>query len=230
LEKPSAHPSALYDRANGFLLGCFITMMRFRAARRFAVHRLRVGEFLDEFGLTVELPGTRREFRPKADDLFEVVVRGVHQQAPTMGDFALVGAMACSDGFTRLAGRDVNDEVRQEACEILARHGLAATKLYDRFLAHVVREAEHAAGPGVFADSVLTPALSLLAAAIEPLPPEAATCFVAMPFKRPFSRYFNLFYRSLAEALGCRALRMWGGLSGEAYVDSCWFSCGAAAG
>ena len=48
--EPEARPrSGLYDRANGFALGCFLTLIRFRFARPlFHVHRARILEFIEE--------------------------------------------------------------------------------------------------------------------------------------------------------------------------------------
>ena len=148
VSKPPVQRSALYDRANGFLLGCFLVLMRYRFARSsFAVHRHRVAEFLEEEGLTLKLPATHREFAGKADALLQQAVLRCHRHSPALGDFALAGAMACIDGVTRLAAQGVNDDLRREACDILARHGLAAAKLYDRFLALIVHEAEDAESP-----------------------------------------------------------------------------------
>ena len=65
----------------------------------------------------------------------------------------------------------------------------------------------------------LTPAMDLLTGTLEPLETDNAMCFVAMPFRRPYAGYFAQFYRPLATAMECRAFRMWGGLSGEAYVE-----------
>jgi hypothetical protein len=212
--------SALYHRTNGFLLGCFLVLMRYRFARsKFRVHRARVLEFFDEAKLPIRLPASHPEFSRKADTILQQAVRRSHALSAELGDFALAGAMACLDGVTRLAGSSTSDDLRTETCDILARHGLDAARLYERFLALVARSAADAESPGVQVDTVLTPALGLLVDTIEPLPVDPSTCFVAMPFRPPFAGYFTAFYRPLAAAQDCCALRMWGGLSGEAYVD-----------
>jgi hypothetical protein len=52
-------------------------------------------------------------------------------------------------------------------------------------------------------DTFLTPAMDLLTNAREPLEADSSMCFVAMPFKAPYSNYFDLLYRPLAAALDC---------------------------
>jgi hypothetical protein len=49
----------------------------------------------------------------------------------------------------------------------------------------------------------------MLVKMIEPLQVEEETCFVAMPFKPPFSGYFGRLYRPFARAMDCAAYRMW---------------------
>src|SRR5205823_12410313 len=92
-------------------------------------------------------------------------------------------------------------------------------ELYDRFLAEVHEAAAESKAAGLRVADFLSPALDLLRKTIEPLPVEPATCFVAMPFARPYAGYFGRFYRPLLRELDQFALRAWGGLSGEEYVD-----------
>lgn len=107
--------------------------------------------------------------------------------------------------------------MRGAACAILERQGLQGAALYERFLARIrLASEEH---PGVRVDTVLSPALELLIDGIEPLPVDPQTCFVAMPFRGAFAGYYGKLSAPLAEELGAAALRMWGGLSGEAHVD-----------
>lgn len=210
--------SPLYCRANGFMLGSFLALARHRFARPlYRVHRARVEEFMAELDVPVRLPPTHRDYDRAADRVLQEHVLICRNQAVELGDFVLLGAMAVIDGTTRLAGAFESDDLRHEACAILERHGLLASGLYDRYLARVRLASEEQ--PGVRVDSVLSPALALLLDCLEPLPADPQSCFVAMPFRGAFAGYFGRFYRPLAEELDAAALRMWGGLSGEAYVD-----------
>lgn len=210
--------SPLYCRANGFMLGAFLALARYGFARSlYRVHRARIQEFMVELDFPVKLPTSHRVYDRVADRVLQEYVLICRNQAAELGDFVLLGAMVVIDGTTRLAGAVESDDMRHEACAILERHGLPASGLYDRYLARIrLASEEH---PGVLVDSVLSPALELLVDCIEPLPVDPQTCFVAMPFRGTFAGYFGTFYRPLAEELDAAALRMWGGLSGEAYVD-----------
>ena len=115
-----------------------------------------------------------------------------------------------------------SDDLRNQATRFLRRYKFDGEALYDRFLIRVRQEADDAEASGrsgVHIDTFLTPAMEMLVSTIEPLPTDTPTCFVAMPFRKPYADYYPLFYRPLALELECLPFRMWGGLSGEAYVD-----------
>lgn len=210
--------SPLYCRANGFMLGCFLALARYRFARPlYRVHRMRIQEFMAELDFPVQLPPSHRDYERAADRVLQEYVLICRNQAAELGGFVLLGAMVVIDGTMRLAGSVESDALRDEACGILDRHGLEASKLYERYLARIRVASDER--PGVLVDTVLSPALGLLADCIEPLPVDPQTCFVAMPFRGAFAGHFRTLYRPLADELGAAALRMWGGLSGEAYVD-----------
>jgi hypothetical protein len=210
--------SPLYCRANGFMLGCFLALARYRFARPlYRVHRARIQAFMAELDFPVQLPAKHRDYGHAADRVLQEYVLICRNQAAELGDFVLLGAMAVIDGTTRLAGTVDSDDMRHEACGILERHGLQATALYDRYLARIRLASD--AHPGVRVDTVLSPALELLVDCVDPLPVDPQTCFVAMPFRGAFAGYYGTLYAPLAAELGAAALRMWGGLSGEAYVD-----------
>ena len=186
------------------------------------MHRRRILEFLHEADLAIELPASQRAYDSQVDQLLQDVILACRERSAELADFALLGGIATIDASLRLSEEPVIEDLRQTATEILARHSLDGEALYDRFLAYVRKtddEAKAEGLTGVRIDTVLTPAMDLLTNAIEPLPADPAMCFVAMPFKPPYARYFELLYRPLASALDCGAFRMWGGLSGEAYVE-----------
>jgi hypothetical protein len=212
---------ALYQRTNGFVLGCFLALIRFRFARAgFRQHRQRMLEFLAEIRADVALPATQRAYDAAADKTLIAVVKACARRSTQTADFALLGSLCCIDAVQRLAGAPASEELRDQAVDILRRRGIArACAVYERFLAqvadaHTQREGSHA----VHIDDVLGPALELLTRAIEPLRPDPLCAFVAMPFRPPYAGYYDRLYRPLAREMHFDAFRMWGGLSGEAYV------------
>jgi hypothetical protein len=219
---PEARKS-LYDRANGFTLGCFLTLIRYRFARpKFRFHRMRIAEFLAEEKLTIALPASQTAYSAVADAKLQEVVLACRTRSQELADFALLGALATLDATLRLSDEPLIEELRTEAIDVLKRHKLDGDKLYQRYLAYVRKssdEATESGKTGIHIDTFLTPAIDLLTGALEPLETDQAMCFVAMPFKRPYATYFERFYRPLATAMECHAFRMWGGLSGEAYVE-----------
>ncbi len=215
--------SSLYDRSNGFTLGCFLTLIRFKFARPlFHVHRARIAEFIDEEQLAISLPASHAAYAAVADSTLQDVVLACRTRSRELADFALLGGLATIDATLRLSDAPVIEDLRTQAIDILARHGLDGERLYARYLAYVRKTADEARESGqtdIQIDMFLTPAMDLLTGALEPLEADHAMCFVAMPFRRPYATYFTRFYRPLAGAMECRAFRMWGGLSGEAYVE-----------
>ena len=211
--------STLYCRTNGFMLGLFAGLIRYRFARPlFAQQRLRVLAFLDEAHLELPIPEDPDAYSREADALMHQLVLGAFRQAPELGRFVYIGGSAIVDAAMRAAGTVESDELRDAVVGFLDESGLEGAPLYERFLAEVAHE-RAGARPRVLIDQVLSPALRLLRDAIEPLPPDPMTCFVAMPFKPPYAGYFGTLYRPIAAALQGSALRMWGGLSGEDYVE-----------
>ncbi len=215
--------SSLYDRANGFSLGCFLALIRYKFARRdYRFHRARIMEFAAEAELSFAVPSSQRTYDQVADRVLQEAVLGCKLESPELADFVLLGAMAVIDATLRLSDEPVIEDMRTEAIDIMVRHALDGGKLYERYLAYVRKladEAKEAGDNDVKIDTFLTPAMDLLTGVLEPLPQDDAMCFVAMPFKRPYAGYFASFYRPLAQAMECRVFRMWGGLSGEAYVE-----------
>ena len=66
---------------------------------------------------------------------------------------------------------------------------------------------------------MVSAALWLARARIEPLPEEPSSAFVSMPFAEPFATRYRQFYVPLLRAQGFRALRAWGGVAFEDYWD-----------
>lgn len=212
--------SSLYCRANGFLLGCFQMLIRYEFARKlYPFHLARMREFLAEAEIAVELPGDPHVYAKHADELMQTLVMACLQRNKELGEFAFIGGASVLDASMRAAGTVESDELRDQIAGTLERNGLDGAALYERFLAEVAHERAQAGRPRLLIDQFLSPAMRLLRDAISALPSDEHTCFIAMPFKAPYASYFASFYRPFANALDCTALRMWGGLSGEDYVD-----------
>lgn len=215
--------SSLYDRANGFSLGCFLSLIRYRFARSdFRFHRARILEFAAEAKLPIAVPDSQAAYDKVADRVLQEAVLGCRLDSPELADFALLGGIATIDATLRLSDEPIIEDLRTEAIDILKRNTLDGETLYQRYLAYVRKtadEARESGKTGVQIDTFLTPAMDLFTGVLEPIEADATMCFVAMPFKRPYASYFDRFYRELATAMECRAFRMWGGLSGEAYVE-----------
>ncbi|HEX3105232.1 MAG TPA: hypothetical protein VHQ22_12350 [Terriglobales bacterium] len=219
---PGKTRSRLYDQSNGFLLGCFLALIRFEFARdEYPLHRSRIHEFFDEAGINVRLPPSRVAYNRSADALQLKVAKACHKKSAQLRDFMLIGAFSALDALLRALGRSASDELRAASITALKRNKLKGKALYDRYLARVAQlTADSSVAPdSVKMENILTPGMEMLVSALEPLKRDDAMCFVAMPFSPPYSGYFSSFYRPLANHLDCGAFRMWGGLSGEAYVD-----------
>jgi hypothetical protein len=200
-----------------------LTLIRYRFARPlYRVHRARIMEFAHEAGLPISVPAQPAVYEGVADQVLQEAVLWCKDEAPELADFTLAGALAVIDATLRLSDEPIDGAMRETVIDILDRRGAAGERLYDRYLAEVRQESERGMAGGLAAlrvQAVLTPALALLTALIEPLPTESSLWFVAMPFRQPFAGYFSSYYRPLAVAMDGRALRGWGDLSGEAYVE-----------
>jgi hypothetical protein len=195
LAKKSQTLSPLYCRANGFLLGVFQALSRYNFARaEFHIHRRRMVEFLEEAEIGLQIPKTHRAYEKAADQVMTRLLKATAARSPELGDFTFLGGACCIDALIRLAGQSPPDELREAAVERMNKRGLDGERLYERFLVDVRLATEDAPDSDIHIQSVLTPALAMLVKMIEPLQVEEETCFVAMPFKPPFSGYFGRLY------------------------------------
>jgi len=96
-------------RCNGFLLGCFLALSRFRFARdEYPLHRSRIHEFFDEAGINVRLPPSAVAYSHRADALQLKVAKACHKKSAQLRDFMLIGALSVLDALLRqlLAARE----------------------------------------------------------------------------------------------------------------------------
>src|SRR6266704_4118039 len=208
-----ASHSPLYDRYNGFTLGAFLTTCRFPfTGGRYGVHRRRIDEFLREIDVRIDLPRSHHAFVKRSEPLVQDVLSAIKGHSDTLRDFAGLGAMSVLQGAS--GGLVTNEQrkiLRERWTPVLEKYQISVES-YDEWLGGLPK-----AKRGLSGEDILSPASALLTAALEPLGPEADTCFVAMPFKRPFTEYYSLFYQPALERAGLRAIRAWGGLSSEEY-------------
>lgn len=204
--------SKLYCVYNGFMMGHFLFVTRLRfCADRYQVLRNRMQEFLDEMGAKFSLPDTYGEFDGRYDELTMSVIQSVMSRSQEVAKTAHIGWAAT---FIAASPDDPSaEEIKHQVSGFLAEYGVALETL-DRFIEKVPSKQEWTK-----ADDLLTPALSFLCEIIGPMEQEIDTCFVAMPFREPFSDYFHTFYRPMLENAGYRAMRAWGGFSREDFVD-----------
>jgi hypothetical protein len=168
-------------------------------------------EFLDEMGARFALPDTYEEFDNRYDELAMPAIQSVMPRSREVAKSAHIGWSAT---FLAASPDDSGaDELKREVSGFLSENAVAPETL-DRFIEKVPSKQEWTK-----AEDLLTPALGFLSEMIEPLEREPDTCFVAMPFREPFSDYFPIFYRPLLENAGYRVIRAWGGFSREDFVD-----------
>jgi hypothetical protein len=204
---------SLYSRYNGFTLGAFLASLCFPySQRRYSAFRQRIEEFLLEIGIAEQLPKTQKAYPRQFDQLLDRILTASKQRSATLHDFAGLGVMAVFQAAHAASMTDTNRRVLHDRwCPVLERHGVQA-RVYDEWLQELPQGQSQ-----VYAENLLSPASMLLAHTLESLKPEPDTCFVAMPFRRPFTDYFTRFYRPALERAGMCAVRAWGGLSSEEY-------------
>jgi hypothetical protein len=218
--------SPLYCRFNGFALGAFLagSSLDF-AAPRFGAMRRRVHEFLAEIGVEARLPLRHATYRAAYGGHFAAIKTQVRARSELLHDFMGIGAMAVLYAAnSALATRGQKRVLRDRWVPVLVRYQVDPDT-YARFVRDIGK-----AAPARDASSLLSHAFGLVTELIQPLEAEADTCFVAMPFRRPFVDYFGGYYRPALARAGFRAIRAWGGISSEEYypfVGTLISRCGA---
>lgn len=218
--------SPLYCRFNGFTLGAFLAGSSVPFAKpRFGAMRRRMHEFLAEIGVGSKLPSRHAAYCAGYDERFDMLRQQIRARSELLHDFMGIGAMTVLYAASgTLATRRQRRLLRERWISVLVRHQLDA-RLYERLVQGIGKSA-----PTRDAASLLSHAFGLLTELIEPLEAEPGTCFVAMPFRRPFVDYFGSYYRPALARAGFRAIRAWGGISSEEYypfVGTLISRCGA---
>ncbi len=204
--------SRLYCTYNGFMLGHFLYASRFKLSRRlYPVLRTRMQEFLDEVGVAFSLTESHDEFDSHYDEIAMATIRAVMDRSLAIAKSAHIGWSAT---FVAASPEDPSAaELKQHVEGFLEEQNVPAQAL-SRFIDAVPHDQE-----SMQPEHLLSPALHFLCEVLDPIEAENKTCFVAMPFKEPFTGYFPTFYRPLLESTGYRALRAWGGFAREDFVD-----------
>lgn len=204
--------SRLYCRYNGFMLGLTFGAAYFSALRgRYSKVRRRMQEFLDEIEAGISIPSRHKDFVKEHDQLGVDILNATHRASATLRDFFFLGFGAHMIGL----GRDEPEGklMRARVKPLLGTYGMDA-KAYDRLVRDANRKYKKAA-----TDDILNPAYDVMLSAIAGLRVEQKTCFVIMPFSKPFADYYAQFYRPALCRAGYRAIRAWEGLAGEQYFS-----------
>ena len=202
--------SPLYCSYNGFLLGQFLSLSFARYGHEdYPIRRSRMLEFLQEAGVTVDLPEQQPELGSDAHtQLLTDAVQELALRSQPLAEFVLLGTLLTHYGVLAEADPETAQATLEQAEFLRDKHKLPPIDP-GRF---VLR-------PDSDVDEVLSPSLAYLADVVDQLEVEPDTAFVIMPFKAPYAGYFPTFYRPSLEQAGYRAFRAWGGLSSEDYCD-----------
>jgi hypothetical protein len=206
--RPVAPYSRLYCRLNGFMLGVFFEMSwRKSARRRYGFYRERMRVFLREVGIEDTPPRTHAECAARYDRGFISLTLKLGLRSEELRDFFHLGAFSIASPMAGPRQQAKANQIRRWATAILTRHGLdpGQWKTLPRFL--------HTRPRDIY--ELISPSLTLLVETLRNLRVEPQTCFVAMPFRKPFESYYATLYRPLLAAAGYRAIRAWGGFGDE---------------
>lgn len=205
--------SPLYSRFNGFCLGAFLGGgQQALAAARYPTIRARVHEFLAEIGIERRLPTRHEAFVAAYPTLMPDIQAQLQVRDSDLNTCCSVGSMAAlfAGGYVGTTAK-LRRDLEAKVVPALKRLGLGplAFEEFSRGLARAAREHD--------ANALMSQVYLLLADLLQPLGAEPDTCFVAMPFAKPYAGYYGRLYRPALERAGFRAVRAWGGLVEEEY-------------
>ncbi len=206
--------SPIYARYNGGMLGYFLSgAPAYYANSRYPVLRRRLNQFLEELDLLPILPKDRPKHSAEGQLIKEVIfmVRTVSEMT---ADFAYLSCLAFQYVIQRGVNLKIAYECRNIAKEWMDKYEISTERL-DDFASSIVTGKDG----WISADELHTAGLKFLKSLIEPLRTSKNTAFVAMPFARPFDKYYFSFYKPLLARLNLNAIRAWGGLSHENYQE-----------
>ncbi len=205
--------SPLYARFNGFCLGAFLGgAQQALGADRYGAIRQRVHEFLDEIEIGIRLPSQHAAFVAGYQPLMAALMPELRSRDRDLHAICGVGAMAVllAGGYVGTS-RKLRSMLRKRWQPVLTDFGLGP-QAFDGFVGDLSRAMRARDLSGLVSQAYL-----LLTDLLQPLPAEVDTCFIAMPFKRPYADYYAHWYRPALQQAGFRAIRAWGGLGEEEY-------------
>jgi hypothetical protein len=205
--------SPLYARFNGFCLGAFLGgAQQALGADPYGAIRRRVHEFLDEIEISIRLPRQHAAFVAGYQPLMGALMPELRSRDRDLHASCGVGAMAVLFAGAYVGtSRKLRSMLRKRWQPVLTDFGLGP-KAFDGFVHGLSRAARARDLSGLVSRAYL-----LLTDLLQPLPAEVDTCFVAMPFKRPYADYYTRWYRPALQQAGFCAIRAWGGLGQEEY-------------
>jgi hypothetical protein len=183
--------SSLADRYDGLMLGFFIAAVAEPStADRFSYLRGRINDYLADIAVPLQLPTDRSWLLEKQDQVFKIVWHEISQRSAELGDFFFLGASAC---VTVTYASHTPEEVaglKKDMLQKLETVGLEAD------VAHAFWARASRPTTDIGFDDMVSAALWLARACIEPLPEELTSAFVSMPFTEPFATRYRQFYVS----------------------------------
>lgn len=199
--------SPLLARYNGFMLGHFLAMAAFRSLRpRYPLLRRRVNAFLGETGASHRIPTNVEDYQADALSQILSVLTALRSQST---DCASTAWLSSAVLFKAQGSKAFNRKRLLVAADALAiEPGLVLE--YEKSVPR---------SSSVRVADLLGPGMVFLHRLLAGLRSERRTCFVAMPFHAPFERYYESFYRPALHELGFRAVRAWGGVGMENYLE-----------
>lgn len=205
--------SPLYARFNGYCLGAFLAGSQQSLAQpRYGAIRTRVHDFFNEIGVDIRLPARHDAFVGAYPALMPKIKAALSKRDSTLHLCCGLGEMAALYAGAYVGTTLVlRQQLRRKAVPELQRLGLGPLA-FDSFVQGMARAAR-----ANDANALMTQVYLLLADLLQPLPAESDTCFIAMPFARPYASYFGQLYRPALQRAGFRAIRAWGGLVDEEY-------------
>ena len=211
----SERASPLYCRYNGMMMGFFFGSAGVAAkgaAERYPVLRERLLEFSEEINVPLELPDDHETYRENHTEIFRNYLSALNDKAVQIFGFVTLGAAAIEYVTQGAFGGET--KLQNEAANILMKEFGIPHEALTKFAEEVKSTNE-----GIYLDSLHTGSLNFLRKILDPLPTEPQTAFVIMPFSNDYRSNFPSFYSPLLKEYGYRAIRAWGGIADEEYLE-----------
>jgi hypothetical protein len=201
---------------SGCMLGLSLSAAVFRAyARKYDVHRRRITECLEEYGVVVALPLRHKAFVANHDGILETIQSGLARASPPCLGWMLFGSTLITFAVKR-AFRSAEAKTLRRALALF----LHKLDMPPEMLSRLARKCRLDEDGTLSLYRLHSAALALLNEILGRMKGNPRTAFVAMPFSVPhMARHYPDLYAPLLRILELRPLRAWGGFGTEDYQD-----------